>query len=100
MTGKDRNNRNPPIGHRNSDAPGPLPFRAAGAGNAARRRRGARARAPPGRGRRPIEPLAAPRPPRSLTQQQQLYVLGRLYPVLLQVLLDLLAPGEGGPLLG
>ena len=36
---------------------------------------------------------------RSLTQQQQLDVLGRLDAVLLEVLLDLLRPGPGGPLL-
>ena len=38
--------------------------------------------------------------PHSLTEEEQLDVLGRLDAVLLEVLLDLLAPGPLLPLLG
>lgn len=36
----------------------------------------------------------------ALTEQQQFDILGRLNPILFEILLDLLAPGQGSPLFG
>lgn len=47
----------------------------------------------------PSPPPAAPQF-RTLTQQQQLYLLGRLYAILFEITLDQATPGGCGSLLG